>query len=166
MSKKLLLVRHAKSDWNNLNLADFDRPLNERGQKNAPEMAKRLMKNGIIPELLVSSPALRALTTAELFAQELQYERSEIVRVPGIYEARTATLLGIINNFDNRYNFVALFGHNPGISHLAGYLSDANFHEMPTCGMVLIKFPFDDWGLVSADTGEVKLYDYPKKGHH
>lgn len=162
MSKKLLLIRHAKSDWNNPELRDFDRPLNERGQRNAPEMAKRLIKNQLVPQLLVSSPAVRALTTAELFAGVFGLEKSSIRQVPEIYEARTATLLEIINGFDNKYNFIALFGHNPGLSHLASKLTDSQFFDMPTCGVVLIKFPFDDWGMISSETGTLKFEDYPK----
>ena len=80
MSKKLLIIRHAKSDWNNPDLRDFDRPLNERGERNAPEMAKRLIKNDLVPQLLVSSPAVRALTTAELFAQVLGFDKKAIVQ--------------------------------------------------------------------------------------
>lgn len=165
MSKKLLIVRHAKSDWNNPELRDFDRPLNERGERNAPEMARRLIRNDLVPQLLVSSPAVRALTTAELFAGVFGYDTSDIIRVPEIYEARSATLLEIVNNLSNHTDFAALFGHNPGVSHLASKLTDSRFVDLPTCGMVLIKFPFDDWKLISGGTGTVKWEDYPKKNH-
>ncbi len=165
MPKKLLIIRHAKSDWNNPEIRDFERPLNERGERNAPEMARRLIRHDLVPQLLVSSPALRALTTAELFAGVLGYERSSIVQVPEIYEARSSTLLDIINGLDNQVDFAALFGHNPGVSHLASKLSDSRFLDLPTCGMVLIKFPFDDWSLVSGGTGNIKYEDYPKKDH-
>jgi phosphohistidine phosphatase len=160
--KKLLLVRHAKSDWEDIKLSDFDRPLNKRGKKNVPEMAERLLKKGIVPQQIVSSPALRALTTAQLFAETLGIRKDRIQKEEKIYEATADTLLKIINNFDNKQDFIALFGHNPGITTLAEGLSDAYLSNIPTCGMVLIEFPFDDWAVISYGTGEQKMYDYPK----
>ncbi len=164
MSKQLLLVRHAKSDWDNTKLSDFDRPLNSRGEKNAPEMAKRLTKKGLIPQQIVSSPAVRAISTARYFAKELGLEKSEIVKEPEIYEALTSTLMDVINNLDNSYSFTALFGHNPGITSVVSNLCNKDLYNIPTCGMVLIQFPFDDWAMVSAGTGEMIFYDYPKNG--
>lgn len=162
MSKQLLLVRHAKSDWDNIKLSDFDRPLNSRGEKNAPEMAKRLLKRGKIPQQIVTSPAVRAITTARYFAKELGLNKSDIVKEPEIYEALTSTLKGVINNLDNTYSFIALFGHNPGITDLVSNLCSKDLYNIPTCGMVLIQFPIDDWSMVSAGTGEIVFYDYPK----
>ncbi|MES3019422.1 MAG: histidine phosphatase family protein [Bacteroidota bacterium] len=164
MPKKLLLVRHAKSDWDNIKLSDFDRPLNSRGEKNAPEMAKRLLKKSIKPEQIVSSPAVRAITTARYFAKELGLEKSDIVKEPEIYEALTSTLMDVINELDNAYSFTALFGHNPGITSLVSNLCNEDLHNVPTCGMVLIEFPFEDWAMVSAGTGSLVFYDYPKNG--
>ena len=160
--KKLLLVRHAKSDWEDLSLSDFDRPLNSRGNKAAPEMAKRLVKRGIIPEHLVSSPALRAFSTAKYFAEAFDIKKKDIQLEAKIYEAPVSTLLEVVNGLDNQYNFIALFGHNPGITMLSTILSDSDIYNLPTCGMVLIEFPFDDWKMISAGTGDLKMYDYPK----
>jgi phosphohistidine phosphatase len=160
--KQLLIIRHAKSDWGDFKITDFDRPLNKRGLKNAPEMAQRLLDKGIIPQLLVSSPAKRAITTAKYFAETLGFSKKEIQEEPAIYEATTSTLLRTINNLDNKYDFIALFGHNPGLTDLAIKLSNFDVANIPTCGMVLIEFPFDDWKLISSGTGEKKLYDYPK----
>lgn len=162
MSKQLLLVRHAKSDWDNLKLSDFDRPLNSRGEKNAPEMAKRLLKRGKIPQSIVSSPAVRALTTARYFAKELGLDQSGIVEEPEIYDALTSTLMSVINDLDNQFSFIALFGHNPGITELVSNLCNKDLYNISTCGMVLIEFPFDEWNMVSAGTGEMVFYDYPK----
>ncbi|MBC8051735.1 MAG: histidine phosphatase family protein [Sphingobacteriaceae bacterium] len=160
--KQLLLVRHAKSDWNSEAQSDFDRPLNKRGQKDAPEMAERLLNKHIIPQLIVSSPALRAFTTAKHFADALGIDKTQIQLEPAIYEASADTLLNIINGLDNKYDFIALFGHNPGITNLALNLCDTQVFDFPTCGMMLIEFPFEDWKLISKDTGEEKLYDFPK----
>jgi phosphohistidine phosphatase len=162
MSKQLLIIRHAKSDWEDRSLKDFDRPLNKRGHRDAPEMAGRLLKKYIIPQLLVSSPAKRALTTARYFAETLNFDKKEIQLEEGIYEASSTALITIINKLNNRYDVIAIFGHNPGLSDLVSKLSgDSNFN-IPTCGMVLIKFPFDDWEMAGSGTGEVQFFDYPK----
>lgn len=162
MSKELLLIRHAKSDWDNIKLRDFDRPLNSRGEKNAPEMAARLKKKNLIPSQIISSPALRAITTAEYFAEELGIKRTDIIKEAEIYEAFTSTLLEVINNLDDISSFTALFGHNPSITSIANNLCNANLLNIPTCGVVLIRFPFDSWNMVSAGTGELIFFDYPK----
>ncbi|MCD0488757.1 histidine phosphatase family protein [Pedobacter sp. MC2016-14] len=162
MPKQLLLIRHGKSDWGNSHLADFDRPLNSRGLRNAPEMATRLSNKHFIPELIVSSPAMRALTTARNFAQVWNKPLDQIKEEPSIYEANTTALLSIVNKLDDHFNMVAMFGHNPGFTEFANYLSDSNIHNIPTCGVVIIEFPFEKWNHVSADTGALKLFDYPK----
>ncbi|HEX8376945.1 MAG TPA: histidine phosphatase family protein [Pedobacter sp.] len=160
--KQLLIVRHAKSDWTSGAQKDFDRPLNKRGFRDAPEMADRLLRQHLIPQLLVSSPALRAYTTASIFAEIFNIHTKEIKTDKAIYEASSGSLLHLINAFDNRYNFIALFGHNPGITNLAINLCNTDVYDIPTCGMILIEFPIDDWKMVSKDSGEQTLYDYPK----
>ena len=162
MSKKLLIVRHAKSDWGNARITDFNRPINERGKSNAPIMGKRLKEKGIFPDTVISSPALRAITTAKLVTHELGFTTAKIKLEKSIYEATCATLLKIVNDFDNEHEMVALFGHNNGITDLAVYLTDAEIFNIPTSGMVMINFPFDDWKMVGKDTGEVEFFDYPK----
>lgn len=164
MGKQLLLIRHAKSDWSNGSLKDFDRPLNKRGLKNAPEMADRLIKLNIKPDLMVSSTALRALKTAKLFAEKWKIDQQHIKLEPAIYEASESTLLKVINNFDDQYETIALFGHNPGITDLANLLSNGHIYNMPTCSVVIITFEFDSWQLISSNTGNVALFDYPKNG--
>ena len=161
--KQLLIVRHSKSDKNDPFLEDFDRPLNERGHKNAREMAQRLVKQQIIPQKILSSPALRALTTANYFADELGIDQSEVIRNKNIYEASASTLLKIINGLNDNADFIAMFGHNPGFSELAYQLSNnAGLDSLPTTGMALIEFPFDSWNLVSSGTGKLLLFDFPK----
>ena len=162
MAKQLLLIRHAKSDWGNASLSDFDRPLNKRGKANAPEMAERLMKQKIVPQLVVSSPALRALTTAKFFTDTWQMPLKNIQLEPSIYEASVKTLLSVINNLDNKYDKIALFGHNPGFTDFVNYLSNANIYNVPTCGVVLLEFQADDWAEVSSGTGTLIDFDYPK----
>lgn len=163
MAKELIIIRHAKSDWGNLDLRDFDRPLNKRGRANAPEMAERLVKQAIIPQLIVSSPALRAITTARFFADTWQIPLNDIKEEPSIYEAGVKSLLKVVNQQDNKFDRIALFGHNPGLTDLVNYFN-GHLDNMPTCSVVLIEFPFDDWGMISEGTGKILLFDYPKSG--
>ncbi|SMC98538.1 SixA phosphatase family protein [Pedobacter nyackensis] len=160
--KHLLLVRHGKSEWGNAHLADFDRPLNPRGHRNAPEMAARLVQKDLVPQQLVSSPALRAITTAKHFAQAWKKSPEQIKENASIYEADVKALLNVVNGFNNKYDYIAVFGHNPGLTDFTNYLSDANIYNIPTCATVLIEFPVDDWELVSRHTGTLLRFDYPK----
>ncbi len=162
MPKRLILIRHAKSDWGNPSTKDFDRPLNKRGSLNAPEMAQRMVSQNIFPDLIVSSPALRALTTAKYFAKEWEIGEKKIQMDKNIYEAGLKTLLDVVNHFDNRYSTIAMFGHNPGFTDFANYLSDVNIYNMPTCSIVMLEFPFDEWSFVGSSTAKVLLFDYPK----
>ena len=162
MAKTLLLIRHAKSDWGDLMLSDFERPLNHRGEINAPEMAKRLVKRELFPQQFISSPAIRAITTAKYFAKELHINPSDIIQKKEIYDALTNSLMEVVNNLDESSNFTALFGHNPGITGLVNYLINQEISHLPTCGMALIKFPFDQWKMVSSGTGELVFFDFPK----
>jgi phosphohistidine phosphatase len=163
MAKQLIIIRHAKSDWGNSSLRDFDRPLNKRGKTNAPEMAQRLVDRQIRPDAIVSSPALRAITTAKLFAEAWGIPPESIQKEPSGYEASARTLLSIVNMFDNAHEQVAMFGHNPGLTDLVNYLG-GHLDNLPTCGVVIIEFPFDEWQLVSFSTGKIVYYDYPKSG--
>ena len=162
--KQLFIIRHAKSDWGDFKIRDYDRPLSERGHKNAPEMAQRFLQKDLTPELIVSSPALRAITTAKYFASGWNIEPTLIKTNEAIYEANTKTLLGVINGLDNNFQKIALFGHNPGLTDLLNYLTNDFQASMPTCSVGLIEFPFDDWKLISEHTGDLVVFDYPKSG--
>lgn len=162
MSKQLLIFRHAKSDWANADISDFNRPLNNRGLVDAPAMGKRLKQLKIKPEMVITSPALRALSTAKLVCQEINFPIEAIQTNISIYDATCGQLLKLITHFDNGSDVIALFGHNNGITDLAVYLTDEDIFNIPTCGMMLISFPFDDWGMVSKANGEMVFYDFPK----
>lgn len=162
MNKKLLIVRHAKSDWSTSSISDFNRPLNDRGKKNAPIMGIKLKKRDFVTDYIVSSPANRAISTAKLMVKELDLPIESIQLNSSIYDASCDTLLKIVNNIDQEKNVATLFGHNNGITDLAVYLTDADIFNIPTCGMVLITFPFDDWKMVSKNSGEVVFFDFPK----
>ncbi len=160
--KKLLIVRHAKSDWGNEVIDDFYRPLNNRGHENAPEMARRLLKKGQVPEKLMSSPAVRAFTTAQYFAAVFNYDADEITLNKNIYEAAVPDLLKVINGFSEQHDFIALFGHNNGVSDLVSYLTDTNIGSLPTCSTIIIEFATDKWNEITSGTGKIIHHDYPK----
>jgi phosphohistidine phosphatase len=160
--KTLFLIRHAKSSWAEPEMKDFDRPLNDRGNENAPFMGKLLKKEKIFPDLIISSPAKRAITTARKIADEIDYPKNKIVEEPKIYEANVKTLLQIINSLDDENETVFLFGHNPGFTDLLGYLTEANISNIPTCGIAQIEFDSESWKEVSRETGTMKNFFYPK----
>lgn len=161
--KTLYLIRHAKSSWDNAFLKDFDRPLNARGKRDAPNMAKRLTRDQIFPDAIVTSPAKRAITTAKKIALGINFSKEKIESDPNIYEASSSTMLQIINKLDNQHNTYFLFGHNPSFTYLAEQLSGEYFGNIPTCGIVGIEFPFDSWDMISANTGNCIYHNYPKK---
>ena len=158
----LTLVRHAKSSRDYPELSDFERPLNTRGRKEAPAIASKLRKADIKPDLLISSPATRAITTARLFAEELNLHLDEIQLNPHIYEASAWTLLHIVRTLPPEHVEVMLFGHNPGISNFAKDLAECPFDEMDTAAAVRIELPARGWSLVQPHTGKVLRYDTPK----
>lgn len=157
--KKLILVRHAKSGWDIPDLTDFERPLNARGEETAPQMASRLLNKDIVPQYIISSPAERAKATASIFAGTFNLAEPEYNMA--IYEASYITLLSVVNKLPDEYNDIAMFGHNPGISELAYYLSD-KMYDMPTCAVVVIHFDAVSWQMISGSTGTIEYYDYPK----
>lgn len=163
MGKRIVLVRHGKSDWADSGMTDFERPLNHRGHKNALEMAERMSRKALIPELIVSSPANRAITTAQHFSDIWKMPATQIIQEPFIYEANVTALLKVLNGLDNSYTAIALFGHNPGLTDFSNFLADAHIYNMPTAGIVVIDFPFNDWSMVSEHTGSLFLFDFPKK---
>lgn len=159
--KRLFIIRHAKSDWTNPDLDDFDRPLNERGKKDLPFMAKRVAKKEICPDLIISSPAFRARKTAKGFAKEIGY-CEKIMYNEYLYEASLKTILDVLNFIDDEYDDIFLVGHNPGLNLLAFYLIDFN-ENLPTCGILEIVFKCDSWREVCRKNAKLVSFDYPKK---
>jgi phosphohistidine phosphatase len=160
--KTLFLVRHAKSSRDDPSLPDRDRPLDDRGRQDAPKMGKRLAKRDVKPDLLLSSPALRALTTAQLIAEEVGFKRKDIVVDDRLYASNADDLLAVIRTLDKKLDRVMLFGHNPEFSDLAHRLS-SEIIDMPTSAIVEFNFDTKAW----SDVGEVKpakvVLDFPKK---
>lgn len=159
--KRLFITRHAKAERDGI--SDADRPLSKRGLRNAPEMALRLKEKGFSPDLIVSSPARRALHTARLFAAVFDYPENKILAEAEMYASGVDSLLRTVNAADNSCQNLFLFGHNPEFSLFAEYLSSSVSIDLPTCGVAVIVFDIDDWRLVSGGTGQLVLVDYPKK---
>ncbi len=161
MAKHLFIIRHAKSDWS-FEVSDFERPLNSRGFKNAPRMARRLADYVLKPQRLISSPAKRALTTAQIFAEHLGIPVSEITLEPRIYEALPNTLLQIVGDLDNSIDSVAIFGHNPGLTLLVNYLADEHIYNLTTCAIVHLRFDdVTDWASISGGMGTNAWFTEP-----
>lgn len=161
--RTLYLVRHAKSSWADPGMRDFDRPLNERGLRNAPFMAKVCKQRGEPIDLLVSSPANRAITTARFFAKELGIPAARFREEPAIYEASLTKLMRVVEALPDEAGRVMLFGHNPGFSELLEHLSEAGTGDLPTCGMARIDILLDSWSAVAKGTGTLVWLDGPKR---
>lgn len=162
-TKVLYLVRHAKSSWANPDLSDRMRPLNERGQRDAPRMGKRLAKRIERPQLIVSSPALRALTTANLIAQALGYGPEDIHIDEQIYTFNAADLADSVRRFDSQLDRIMLVGHNPAVTRLVNDLSDANIDNIPTGGVVTLELDVASWRDIGQGNGRMLDFDFPKK---
>ena len=159
--KKLYIIRHAKSSWKDLMLSDFERPLNKRGNSDAPLMGKVLKKRGIFPHAILSSPANRAKTTAEIIAKEINFHQP-IIYNKNIYEASALTLESVLTSLDDNYEIVFIFGHNPGLNMLVERF--VKFDEnIPTCGVVELEFDCKKWSEISSDNADLISFDFPKK---
>ncbi|MFO1407290.1 MAG: histidine phosphatase family protein [Steroidobacteraceae bacterium] len=162
--KRLTLVRHAKSDVGLDGQPDWDRPLNRRGQRDAPEMAQRLRHERLKPDLVLSSPAVRALTTATIMARELKVPASAVGQDERLYLASPAVLLEVVRDLGGHTPHLMVIGHNPGITDFANALSSGDrIDNMPTCAVFTALFDLDDWGRLEFGTGRDAEFDYPKR---
>jgi phosphohistidine phosphatase len=160
--KTLLLVRHAKSSWDNNLLSDFDRTLNDRGKRDAPAMAKRINGRKIEIDAFVSSPAKRAKKTAELFMKELKEKDSKLTLVPSLYEASVLDFYNAVESLKDKNEIVALFSHNPGITDFANRLTEEKIGEMPTCGIFAVQIDSKSWQDFQEAKKTFLFFDYPK----
>lgn len=160
--KSLVLIRHAKSSWDNPEVVDHERPLNERGLRNAPEMGTRLKKSSVEYDALISSTAVRAQQTAEIIANSLGWPIREISFGSNLYHASATELQNFISHLTNDYFNVALFGHNPGMTNLVTNLWGLPIDNIPTCGMVRLEFSENCWKEVSSAIPVQAQIDFPK----
>ena len=160
--KTLFIVRHAKSSWDNPILSDFERPLNDRGKKDAPRMGKRLKEKDIVVELMLSSPARRAVSTCKRIAEVLSYPEEKIRLEDKLYHATEDKMLDVIHGFKDQVDNVMIFGHNPGLTDFVNSLANGHISNVPTCGVVACNFFVDSWKDIDWGKGTIIFYDYPK----
>src|SRR5688500_13052678 len=144
-------------------MTDFERPLNERGLQNAPMMARLFKRRNEPVDLLVSSTAVRALSTARLFADELGIPEKQIKKEPAIYEASVPAILNVIGSLPAKADRVMLFGHNPGFSNVIDHLTGHALGNLPTCGIARLELMIDDWKLVTRGSAMLSWLDHTKK---
>jgi len=161
--KILTLMRHAKSSWHNSALSDRERPLNERGEQDAPTMGKRIVAAGIRPSLIICSPAVRAWATAKIVAQEIAYPIEFLQREDRLYMATLDQILDVLVAQDAEFHNLLLVGHNPGLSTFANYLVPGLTSNLPTAGVVSVRFEQPDWNLYTRPPIELVTYDFPKR---
>ena len=160
--KTLILVRHAKSSWDYPNLSDFDRPLNGRGKRDAPGMGRYLAEQGIHADLIVSSPANRAITTARVIQEHQGRPKPAMVEERSLYHASASTILRVVQSQPEGVNSLMVFGHNPGFTDCANRLCDGDIDNIPTCGVVGIRFDVSRWSDVGFGDGEQQYFYSPK----
>ena len=160
--KTIILIRHAKSDWSIPGLKDIDRPLNERGYSDAHKIGMLLRDKFIGKKLFISSPAIRAISTALIFSQEINYPQEKILLKPELYEAEAAVYENIIRSMDDEYDVVFIFGHNPTISEVIGQLSKTQTGELPTCSASVLIFETNRWSKTHTSTSTMEMQLFPK----
>jgi phosphohistidine phosphatase len=160
--KSILIIRHAKSSWSDSSLPDFDRPLNNRGEKDAPEMARRIRKRVPLIDAFISSPAKRAITTASYFADEYGVKKKNIFQVQQLYMADVHNFYDVISRIDDDVHVVAIFSHNPGITDFANSLTDTRIDDMPTCAIFAVDADISSWKHFAECEKTFQFFDYPK----
>lgn len=162
--KRLTLVRHAKSDWSLPDQRDWDRPLNKRGQQDAPEMGRRLRQRRLKPDLMLTSPAVRALATATIIARELRFAADRMRQDERLYLCTPDDFLKVVHDLGGESRHVMVVGHNPGITEFADRLSaERRIDHMPTCAVVTGLVNLRDWNDLDWHTAVEVDLDYPKK---
>jgi len=160
--KKLVLIRHAKSSWDDPFLDDHARPLAERGYRDAPKMAQRLKKKEIFPDAILSSDANRAKSTALIMAENLGFPKDDIHFSAKLYHASPETILEEIKRTHDSVKTLFIFGHNPGFNELI-WKMDGEIDNLPTCGQYAVKFDVDQWKDINPKKAKEWFFDYPKK---
>jgi len=160
--KQVFIIRHAKSSWKDETLRDFDRPLNKRGKRDAPFMAEMLRGKIKTIDHIVSSPAVRALTTAGYFAEAFRKSKSSIEEVPALYHAADETILGVTKGLEATQDAVLLFGHNPGLTTFVNRYSDEFLDNLPTCGIARIELASTRWREFGPSKARMNAFYYPK----
>ncbi len=160
--KTLYILRHAKSSWEFEELSDLDRPLNKRGRSDAPFMGQEMASRDVKPQLILSSPAVRALTTAMLVGRELAYDADDIVVDERIYGATKEDLLELVQSASDEVESLMLVGHNEAISEFTNFLSPEQLASLPTTGIVALEFDCESWQEITRENAKLLFVDFPK----
>lgn len=161
--KSLYIIRHAKSSWGDFTSPDFERPLNDRGKKDAPVMAERLRNYKVKIDVFISSPAKRALKTCKAFCNEFEYDENNIQLTDELYHASSEIFYKTISKIADKYNTAAVFSHNPGITEFVNSLgTSVLIDNMPTCGIYAVSVDADNWSEFKQAIKTFLLFDYPK----
>lgn len=161
--KTLLLVRHAKSSWNDADISDMDRPLKRSGVKDALEVSEKLKALKCVPDSIITSPAVRAMTTALIFARTLSYNYNRIVINEMVYDFSKDALLPLLRNLDDKYDVVMLVGHDPALTYLLNDLTGKAFEKMPTSSAAKINFGVKHWQKITPGKGKLLFLESPMK---
>ncbi len=161
--KTIYFIRHAKSDWSEAGLSDFDRGLNKRGKRDLSFMASRLKKYGIKPDLILSSPAKRAKITAEEIADVIGYKKENISFEKSLYDSSYTTYRYLLDSQDNKTDSIFIVAHNPTLTSVAEILSGAIIGNMPTCSIVCMEFDAKSFKEIKEGNGKILFFDCPKK---
>jgi len=160
--KTLLIVRHAKSDWSDTNFSDFDRTLNARGMQDAPAMAEIIATKISKVDKIISSPAIRALTTAKFFAKAFNYDENDIEKDLGFYERDIKHIKNVLVAQKKEDDIVMIFGHEPTVSSLVTYFTGENVGNLPTCSISCIDFDTDNWLDIDKINGKLRFFERPQ----
>jgi len=160
--KRLVLIRHGKSDWSHDALSDFDRPLNKRGIRDCPEMAERLLRRKIYPDRWISSTAKRARETVEKMNTVLAFDRKKIFWTDQLYLASPSEIIEVLKKEGGEASTLFVTGHNPGITEVAGILSDIRIDNIPTCGIFGMQVELKNWSEAGRMNFTFEFFDYPK----
>ncbi|MDF1699142.1 MAG: histidine phosphatase family protein [Saprospiraceae bacterium] len=160
--KRIYIVRHAKSSWSNMSLADIDRPLNKRGKRDAPVMGQKCKELNYVPDQIISSNANRAFSTAQVFRDALGLTNDQVRIEESLYHAPEDTYLEVCFALEETCKSVMLFGHNPGITYLANSVSREYIDNVPTCGVLVIDSSAKSWTDVDFSNSKLIHFIYPK----
>lgn len=160
--KTLYLIRHAKSSWEDPDLRDIERPLKGRGRKDALIMGARLRQLKIKPDLIISSPANRAYSTAKIIAEEVGYDATKIQLDEHLYFSGQESIMQVLRDSRDKHDHIFIFGHNPDFTAVANAFSDEYISNVPTAGLVVVEFNTDKWSECTQKNGKLKFFEFPK----
>lgn len=161
-AKRLYLIRHAKSSWKDAGLKDYERPLNNRGKRDAPFMGQLLKKKNINPDLLITSHAVRAVSTCKIILSVLDINPDKLFIDNRLYEASYGDILSVLKEVDESVSTLFVFGHNPGLTVFHNFICDKYIDNIPTCGITEYEY-VGKWKELAANICKLISFDYPKK---